>query len=137
MNLNKYIWKKMDALFMDWQQFESLLDRRLTELLHRSVHPKSFVDNGYCEFSTDALTSSEILHLLKACNADDKDAEDHKPYESSKEIRFITAEFAVKLLQPELLFPVDKVSATKDGIYLFNKAISFVKDYEMSKNNKR
>ena len=42
----------------------------------------------------------------------------------------LTAEFAINLLQPELLFPIDKVLATEDGIYLFNKAISFIKDYE-------
>ena len=46
MNLEKYIWKKMDALFMDWQQFDSLIDRKLTELIKRSVHPKSYEDNG-------------------------------------------------------------------------------------------
>ena len=130
MNLKKYIWKKMDALFMDWQQFDSLIDRKLTELLKRSVHPKSYEDNGYCEILTDEFTSQEMLHLLNAGNADAEDIEKHRPYAESGKIKDLTAEFAIKLLQPELLFPIDKVLATEDGIYLFNKAISFVKDYE-------
>lgn len=130
MNLKKYIWKKMDALFMDWQQFDSLLDRRLTELLNRSVHPKSYEDNGYCEILTDEFTPKEMLHLLNVGNADAEDIEKHGPYQESGKIKDLTAAFAIKLLQPELLFPIDKVLATEDGIYLFNKAISFIKDYE-------
>lgn len=130
MNLEKYIWKKMDALFMDWQQFDSLIDRKLTELLKRSVHPKSYEDNGYCEILTDEFTPQEMLHLLNVGNADSEDIENHGPYQESGKIKNLTAEFAIKLLQPELLFPVDKVLVTEDGIYLFNKAISFITDYE-------
>ena len=112
MNLEKYIWKKMDALFMDWQQFDSLIDRKLTELLKRSVHPKSYEDNGYCEILTDEFTPQEMLHLLNVGNADSEDIENHGPYQESGKIKNLTAEFAIKLLQPELLFPVDKVLAT-------------------------
>ena len=75
MDLNKYIWKKMDALYMDRQQFDSLMDRLLTEILGRSVHPHVFEDDGYWEISTDGFTQEEmelILDVLKG-NASKED----------------------------------------------------------------
>ena len=76
MDLNKYIWKKMDALYMDWQQFNSLMDRLLTAILGRSVHPHVFEDDGYWEINTDGFTPEEMEKLLTLGNADEKDRED-------------------------------------------------------------
>lgn len=130
MNLKKYIWKKMDALYMDWQQFESLMDRLLTAILGRSVHPHVFEDNGYWEITTDDFTPEEMEKLLTLGNADEKDREDHTPYKESGRIRNLTAAFAVKLLQPDLLFPIEETVPTESGVYLLNKGISFIKKYD-------
>lgn len=130
MNLKKYIWKKMDALYMDWQQFESLMDRLLTAILGRSVHPHVFEDNGYWEITTDDFTQEEMEKLLTLGNADEKDREDHTPYKESGRIRNLTAAFAVKLLQPDLLFPIEETVPTESGVYLLNKGISFIKEYD-------
>ena len=130
MDLNKYIWKKMDALYMDRQQFDSLMDRLLTEILGRSVHPHIFEDDGYWEISTDGFTQEEMEKLLTLGNADEKDREDYTPYKKYGRIRILTANLAVKLLQPDLLFPIEETVPTKSGVYLLNKGISFIKDYD-------
>lgn len=130
MNLKKYIWKKMDALYMDWQQLSSLIDRVLTAILGHSVHPRAFEDNGYWEVCTDEITPEEMEKLLVLGNADEKDREDHTPYVNSGKIKDLTAALTIKLLQPELLFPIDCSVPTQDGVYLLNKGISFIKDYE-------
>ena len=130
MKLNKYIWKKMDALYMDWQQFNSLMDRLLTANLGRSVHPHVFENNGYWEISTDGFTPEEMEKLLTLGNADEKDREDYTPYKKYGRIRILTADLAVKLLQPDLLFPIEETVPTESVIYLLNKGISFIKEYD-------
>lgn len=130
MNLKKYIWKKMDALYMDWQQFDSLMDRLLTAILGHSVHPHVFEDDGYWEITTDGFTPEEMEKLLTLGNADEKDREEHTPYKESGRIRNLTADLAVKLLQPDLMFPIEETVPTESGVYLLNKGISFIKEYD-------
>lgn len=130
MKSKKVIWKKMDALYMDWHQFDSLMDSLLTSIIGRCVHPRSFEDNGYWEINTDDFTLEEMEKLLVYGNADDQDREDHAPYIGSGRIKDITATFAVKLLQPKLLFQVEDTVPVKDGVYFLNKGISFAKEYE-------
>lgn len=125
-----YVLKRMDALFIELRQLDGLLDQKLTTLLGHSVHPRSYEDEGCCEIITDEFTPDEMLRLLKLGKANDADRKDHAPYAESGRIKDMTAAFAVKLLQPELLFPADRILAVEDGIYLLGKAAPVVKKYK-------
>lgn len=128
MNKSKFLWKRMDALYIEWKQLESLIDNRLTDILKRSVHPRIVWDLDYWEVLTDIFTPEEMEKLLTLGNADKKDRKAHAPYESGR-IKDLTDVFTIKLLQPELIFPVEKAVVTEHGLYLLSKGQSFTKEY--------
>lgn len=53
----KYTWRKMDAIFMYWPQFEQLVRDRLQSILSRNVQLHIFEDTEYWEVITDEFTS--------------------------------------------------------------------------------
>ena len=128
MNKSKFLWKRMDALYIEWKQLERLVDKRLSDLLKRPVHPRIVWDLDYWEVLTDVLTPEEMEKLLILGNADKEDHQAHAPYESGR-IKDLTDVFTIKLLQPEFIFPVEKSEVTEHGLYLLSKGQSFTKEY--------
>lgn len=125
----KYIWRKMDAIFMHWPQFEQLVRDRLQSVLSRNVQLHIFEDTEYWEVITDEFTSAEMEKLLSLGNATEKERKLHA-LKTSGRIKDINDSLVLKLLQPMLPLPVKKTVPTEDGLYLFGQATSVTHEYD-------
>ena len=117
----KYTWRKMDAIFMYWPQFEQLVRDRLQSVLSRNVQLHIFEDTEYWEVITDEFTSAEMEKLLSLGNATEKERKLHVPINDS---------LVLKLLQSMLPLQVKKTVPTEDGLYLFGQATSVTHEYD-------
>lgn len=125
----KYTWRKMDAIFMYWPQFEQLVRDRLQSVLSRNVQLHIFEDTEYWEVITDEFTSAEMEKLLSLGNATEKERKLHAPKTSGR-IKDINDSLVLKLLQPMLPLQVKKTVPTEDGLYLFGQATSVTHEYD-------
>lgn len=125
----KYTWRKMDAVFMHWPQFEQLVRDRLQSVLGRSVQLHIFEDTEYWEVITDEFTAVEMEKLLTLGNADEQERKSHAPGSSGR-IKDLNDSLTLKLLLPMLPLPVKKTVPTEDGLYLFGQAKSVTHEYD-------
>lgn len=125
----KYTWRKMDAIFMYWPQFEQLVRDRLQSVLSRNVQLHIFEDTEYWEVITDEFTSAEMEKLLSLGNATEKGRKLHVPKTSGR-IKDTNDSLVLKLLQPMLPLQVKKTVPTEDGLYLFGQATSVTHEYD-------
>lgn len=125
----KYTWRKMDAIFMYWPQFEQLVRDRLQSVLSRNVQLHIFEDTEYWEVITDEFTSAEMEKLLSLGNVTEKERKLHAPKTSGR-IKDINDTLVLKLLQPMLPLQVKKTVPTEDGLYLFGQATSVTHEYD-------
>ena len=126
MNKSKFLWKRMNALYINWKQLERLVDKCLSDVLKRPGHPRVFWDLDYLEVFTDVLTPEEMDKLLTLGNADKEDRQAHAPYESGR-IKDLTDVFTMKLLQPKFIFAVEQAVVTESGLYFLSQGQSFTK----------
>lgn len=130
MQINFDLWTMNRALFLNWESLKTLMEFRLSFLLNPKIHAAPFQDADYWEVETGPISSSEMELLFEAAGADKDDRENHNGEKLALES--ITDALALKLIAPEMPFPVKNAVAVENGLYFIDQGFSYPKVYPLT-----